>query len=265
MKSLVDCVYVKLSVKYHWDDPGIVRLRDGIAALQVGDLSGRVLLYCHGNGEDCRSGRFLFEELAGRGISVLSVDYRGYGLSGGRFSEKGCFEAAHAGYDWLRARGKASSDIIAWGYSLGSCPAIELAATENVGGLILQTPLHSGFRLAKFHARRMLGRWGWVAGFARFLPGGNAFPSVRFAKDVHCPVLAFHGTWDFIVPYADGKELFGRIASGNKRLITVPGGGHNDFQSVMGWAKYVDELVSFAQSATDDGSGKVDVPCRAKR
>ena len=80
------------------------------------------------------------------------------------------------------------------------------------------------------------------------LPGGRAFPSVRFARRVRCSVLAFHGTMDSVVPYADGKELFDCSATKNKRLITVSGGGHNDFQVVMGWAKYVNEIVSFAKS-----------------
>lgn len=247
IRSLIDCVYVKLPVKYHWEDQNIVSLKGDIAALLVGDLSGRVLIYCHGNGEDCCSSRHLFEELAAQGISVLSVDYRGYGLSGGRFSEKGCFEAVHAGYNWLLAQGKRPSDIVAWGYSLGSCSAIELAATEEVGGLILQTPFYSGYRFARVHAQRWFGRWGWLGIFACLLPGGHAFPSVRFAGRVRCPVLAFHGTMDYVVPYADGKELFDCIASKNKRLITVPGGGHNDFQMVMGWAKYVNEIVDFAK------------------
>lgn len=247
MRSLVDCVYVRLPVKYCWETPGVVRLKDGIAALQVGDLSGRVLLYCHGNGEDCCSSRRLFEELAEKGISVLAVDYRGYGLSGGKFSEKGCFEAVHAGYDWLREHGKGPSDIIPWGYSLGSCSAIELAATKEVGGLILQTPFYSGFRFARFHARMRSRRWGWLGALVRFLPGGNAFPSACYARSVRCPVLAFHGTMDFIVPYVDGKDLFNCIESKDKRLITVPGGGHNDFQAVMGWSRYVDELVGFCK------------------
>lgn len=248
MRSIVDCVYVKLPVEYRWEDAGVVRLKGDVAALQVGDLSGRVLLYCHGNGEDCCCSRFLFEELAAKGIGVLAVDYRGYGLSGGRFSETGCFEAVHAGYDWLLSRGKEPSDIIAWGYSLGSCSAIELAATKDVGGLILQTPFYSGYRFARLHARTWSGRWGWLGRFARFLPGGNAFPSASYAKSVRCPVLAFHGTMDLVVPYADGKDLFNCIASRNKRLVTVPGGGHNNFQAVMGWSKYVEELVSFCAS-----------------
>ena len=247
MRSLVDFVHVKLPVDYWWDDLGVVRLQGDFAALQVGDLSGRVLLYCHGNGENCCSSRQLFEELDEHGISVLSVDYRGYGLSVGRFSEQGCFDAVHAGYDWLRSHGKRPSDIIAWCYSLGSCSAIELAATESVGGLILQTPFYSGRRFAKFHAKMWSRRWGWLGGLVRFLPGGNAFPSASFARKVHCPVLAFHGTMDFTVPYVDGKDLFNCIESKDKRLITVPGGGHNDFQAVMGWAKYVEEIVSFCK------------------
>lgn len=59
---------------------------------------------------------------------------RGYGLTKGTFSESGCFEVAHAAYDWLLIeKGVKPANIIPLGYSLGSGVAVELAGfSENL-------------------------------------------------------------------------------------------------------------------------------------
>ena len=45
----------------------------------------------------------------------------------------------------------------------------ELAATKDVGGLILLTPFYSGYRFAKFHAKTWSRRCGWLGGRIRGL------------------------------------------------------------------------------------------------
>ena len=40
------------------------------------------------------------------GLAVLIFDYPGYGRSGGRPSEAGCYAAADAAHDWLTAPGR---------------------------------------------------------------------------------------------------------------------------------------------------------------
>ena len=46
------------------------------------------------------------------------VDYRGYGKSEGKPSEKGLYLDAEAAYDFLRKKGKGPEDIIVYGFSL---------------------------------------------------------------------------------------------------------------------------------------------------
>ena len=45
--------------------------------------------------------------------------------------------------------------------------------------------------------------------------------------DVPCPVYLFHGTEDDVVPYNSSERLLKLIRT-QSRLITIPGGGHNN-------------------------------------
>ena len=75
-----------------------------------------VVLFCHGNAGNI-SHRLesirIFHEL---GLSVLIFDYRGFGLSEGRISEKGSYLDAGAAWDYLvEGRGVNPSEIIIFG------------------------------------------------------------------------------------------------------------------------------------------------------
>lgn len=259
MKSFFEkMIGVRVPCDYTWDDEGIVRMgaqRD-IAAYAAGDFKGMCIIFLHGNGETAVSEKYLFDRLAAQGVSVVSPDYRGYGLTNGTFSENGCYEAAHAAYDWLVAEKSATPEnIIPLGYSLGSGVAVELAASRRVGGLILQTPYYSGCAL--------LPHWIKTFGLPEDLKKGffnRLFPAIAvrravkleksFATDsrlsrITCPVLLFHGDADTIVPVSHGERVFAGIASPKKEFVRVSHGGHNNFQFMMGYDKYVDKIVVY--------------------
>jgi len=229
---------------YRATDEGVHLGEDGIARYEVGDFKGRCLVYCHGNGEVATSSAGLFRELVRRGLSVVAPDYRGYGLSAGTFSEAGIYEAAHAAYDALVARGVEPRNIFVWGYSLGSGAALELASAVPCAGLILQTPFASGQHMLE-HYRRQAGPLALLP----WLPKRtDACPSLERAVRISVPALVFHGTADRVVPFEQGRLVFDALASRDKRLVEVPGGDHCDFQHVMGWDNYVDTLAQFART-----------------
>ena len=74
---------------------------------------------------------------------MFLFDYRGYGRSQGRPSEEGTYRDAQAAYQWLRQKGFAGTNIMAFGESLGGGVAAELAVREPVGGLVLQSTFTS--------------------------------------------------------------------------------------------------------------------------
>lgn len=204
-----------------------------IAAVVRGPERGKkALIRCHGNAENMVQTLWAVGELCGDGYTVASVDYPGYGLSEGSPDEEGCYRNVHRLYDWLvETRGVKPEDIIVDGFSIGSGPAVELAATKPVGGLILEAPFLSAPR---------------VVTKVRILPV-DPFPNLKRIGDVKCPVLFFHGTDDRVIPYEQGRALFG-LAREPKRFVSIDGGDHNNFPAVMGVDEYLREIRNFADS-----------------
>ncbi len=233
-----DMILIDVPADYGWDTKGIIRIgnKKDIAAYLTGDCGGRCLIFCHGNGETVISERHWFNKLSAAGVSVICPEYRGYGLSEGISSEGGCYEVAHAAYDFLiNEKGVRSEDIFVLGYSLGSAIAVELAATQNVGGLILQTPFLSGWRLKRF----WLGEEGMP-----IEDDDNSFPTVSRLSRIHVPSLVIHGTSDDVVPFSHGEAVFNRIASREKAFVTVKDAGHCTFQTKLG-DDYIPLLLNF--------------------
>ena len=109
-----------------------------------------VIIYSHGNAEDLAQGWPELQRVADvLRIPVFGFDYPGYGTATGRTSEIGCFAAARAVWSHVREQ-EPQARIVLWGRSLGSGPAVHLAATARpaeqasaLAGLVLQSPVAS--------------------------------------------------------------------------------------------------------------------------
>ena len=144
----------------------------------------------------------------------LMVNYRGYGLSGGRPSEQLLLEDAKQIYDWAAARADVDAqNIVVLGRSLGSYVAVSLAAQRPVRAAILATPFDS---LAALGQRRypMLP--------VRLLAGGR-YDSMALAPAITVPGLFVIADNDDVTPAAHGEALAGAWA-GPKKIVSLPGG-----------------------------------------
>ncbi len=208
-----------------------------IAAIVLGPKHGKkAILRCHGNAEDALGTLWALKELANDGYTVASVDYPGYGLSDGSPDEKGCYRNVHRLYDWLiEARGFKPEEIIVDGFSIGTGPATELAATRPCGGLILEAPFLS--------APRVVTR-------VRLLPV-DPFPNLKRIGAVKCRVLMIHGTGDRVIPYSQGQALF-KLANEPKRFVVVEGGDHNSLIDDMGYDDYCALIKEFVDGVEMD-------------
>jgi len=208
-----------------------------IAAIVLGPEHGRkAIIRCHGNAESAVGTLWALKALAAEGYTVASVEYPGYGLSDGSPDEKGCYRNVHRLYDWLiETRGFKPEEIIINGFSIGTGPATELAATRPCGGLILEAPFLS--------APRAVTR-------VRILPV-DPFPNLKRIGNVKCRVLMIHGTDDRVIPYSQGKALF-KLANEPKHFVTVEGGDHNTLVDDLGRAEYLKLIKDFV-----DGVGLV--------
>jgi fermentation-respiration switch protein FrsA (DUF1100 family) len=178
------------------------------------------------------------EAFRSKGFSMLAYDYRGYGTSGGRASEKNAYEDVEAVYEYLVGKlGCPSDRIIAMGRSLGGAVAMHLACREKLAGLILESSFVTAFR---------------VVTRVPLIPF-DKFRNVDKIKEVHCPILVIHGRDDRIVPFWHGEKLF-KTANEPKLKFWVDGAGHNDLFPVAG-TRYWDiikEFISMVQANKED-------------
>ena len=231
---------------YYASTPGYVDIGTNgvkVAAIVYGPERGKkATIRCHGNAEDAKGTLWALEELSDKGYTVASVDYPGYGLSDGSPDEKGCYRNVHRLYDWLiEKRGFKPEDIIVSGFSVGTGPAVELAATRPCDGLILEAPFLS--------APRVVTR-------VRILPI-DPFPNLKRIGDVKCRVLMIHGTNDSVIPYSQGQALF-KLANEPKRFVAVEDCDHNEIAAEMGvddYLKLVRDFVDGVDLATTNTEG----------
>lgn len=202
----------------------LVPTDDGVwvAVLHLPNPGSRfTLLYSHGNAEDLGQLAPLLRELHAAGFAVLAYDYRGYGAStGGPPTAGGAYRDVAAVYRYATGElGIPPSRIVLYGRSVGSGPAVDLAAREPVGGLVIESGFTSAFR---------------VMTRVPLLPF-DRFPNLRNVRRVHCPVLVMHGTGDEVIPFRHGRQLYA-AAREPKRALWVRGAHHNDLAWVAGEA-----------------------------
>jgi fermentation-respiration switch protein FrsA (DUF1100 family) len=175
-----------------------------------------VVLYFHGNGGSLRYRAARYRTLAESGIGLVALSYRGFAGSTGSPSEPGLMTDAAAAYKFAVAR-YAPERIAVWGESLGGGVAVQIAARERVGKLILEAPFTSAAEVAQR---------AYVIFPVRLLMH-DQFRSDEHIGRVKVPVLVMHGERDNVVPFDLGERMVGLIAA-PKKFVRYPEGGHND-------------------------------------
>lgn len=197
-----------------------------------------ILLFCHGNAGNISHRLDNIRLLLEKGLQVLVFDYRGYGRSSGRPSEKGIYRDGVAAYDYLvRERGYSPDEIVLFGRSLGAAVAIEVALKRSVRSVILE----SAFTSTKEMAKTM-----WLFRPFSFLLPTN-YNNRRKVVRLDVPKLFIHSEGDEIVPFHMGKTLF-EAARPPKYFYALKGAGHNDTY-VVGGEKYFRIIARFAREA----------------
>ena len=101
-----------------------------------------VVLFFHGNGDFLAGRVSRFRGITAGGTGLVALSYRGYAGSTGKPSEQGLLNDAAAAYAFTAARYK-PTQIVVWGFSLGTGVAVAVAADHPVGKLILEAPYTS--------------------------------------------------------------------------------------------------------------------------
>ena len=174
------------------------------------------VLYLHGNASNvaARLNILHCEKLRALGLNVIAPEYRGFGGMEGVPTEPDINRDARSGYDYLRRELRADPRrLIVYGWSLGSAVAVDLTSRVDEAAVILEGAPASlvaiGSRRYPYFPIRMLIR--------------NPFESIAKIDRIRAPVLFLHSRDDAIIPFEEGRRLFGAAPS-PKQFVEVSGG-----------------------------------------
>ena len=176
------------------------------------------------------------------GFGVFIIDYRGYGRSEGRPSEKGLYMDAEAAFEHMTTDLglDPEEDIVLFGRSLGVGVAVEMATRHRVRSVVVE----SGFT----SVREMSKSSGMGALSILLLPLIDArYDSLSKIGSALSPVMVIHGDRDNMVPFEMAEKLFA-AASEPKRFYPIPGASHNDTY-VAGGEAYFEALREFVNES----------------
>jgi dipeptidyl aminopeptidase/acylaminoacyl peptidase len=150
------------------------------------------------------------------GMTVMAVNYRGYGDSFGTPGEAQMIADARMLFDWLAERRHVDPARIAVvGRSLGSGVAIQVAAQRPVAALILITPYDSLLAIAQRRFRTL--PIAWVM--------RHRFESIKHAASLTAPTLVLRAAVDDVIPPSHTDQLVAKLAHAPEDA-TIPESDH---------------------------------------
>lgn len=191
------------------------------------------VFYLHGN-----SGNMLspatFERIKWfhrHGFQVISMDYRGYGKSSGQAHLSTLKQDVALVYDQIKALDIAR-EMIVYGFSLGTWPAINLSKKSDCPPLILEGTFVSPKAVGKARLKNLGIPLRWFVSFS-VDSSINVIDTRQVAKSVECPTLLLHGKKDPAIPVKFAKEVHKLIPADKKQLKIYPDGKHGMAMSKM--------------------------------
>ena len=176
-----------------------------------------VILFCHGNAGNISHRLDSIRVFHRLGLDVFIFDYRGYGQSEGKPTERGTYEDAEAAWRYLIEEHQViPSEVVVFGRSIGGAVGAWLAQNHKPRLLILESTFTSLRDVAAtlypfFPVKRLL----------RF-----EYNTAEYLGGVNCPVLIIHSRNDEIMPFSQGQQLF-EVAREPKTFLEISG-THNE-------------------------------------
>ena len=212
-----------------------------------------VVFYLKGNSKSIKGWGKFAVDFTRHGYDVIMVDYRGFGKSTGRRTQKAVKRDMQVIYDKIREK-VSERYIILYGRSMGSGFAAKLASMNNPRMLILDAPYYSLSKVAKK--------------FIPFMPLSLLIkfpmPTYKWLKYVNCPIHIIHGTDDRLIPYKTSVKL-SKIKPELTKLYTVIGGGHKDLNNFESYHRMLEEIITSRPKAVNLEGSSINVKHSSKR
>ncbi|CAD8067485.1 unnamed protein product [Paramecium sonneborni] len=211
-----------------------------IASVHLDRNSDYVMLFSHGNA--CDLGTMidkLIKLVNYTKTNVFAYEYSGYGQSEGKSNDISIIRNIQVAYNFLvHQLGYKPTQIIVYGYSIGSGPSITLSSNPQfpIGGLIIESGFSSGLRV--------------ISNKIEDTPYYDLFPNIDRIQLIRCPIFIMHGANDKIISTEHAKQLAHR--SNNLYDLWIPENvGHCGIDTDIQYRKsYFQKLREFIDYVT---------------
>ena len=194
------------------------------------------ILFFYGNGETCPDYDNIAPIYNQIGVNILVADYRGYARSEGWPSFNTMLTDSRDILDFTTALMQERSyddRLFVMGRSMGRHSAFELAA--HCAGRLKGVIIESG--------RPILGNFTYGLEPAQARALEDQYQAK--VKSIQLPALVIHGELDTLAPVEQAVSMYQDFPSPEKRLLTIPGAGHNDllYQGINEYFTAIQEFV----------------------
>lgn len=190
-----------------------------------------IVFYLKGNSKSIKGWGKFAVDFTRHGYDVLMIDYRGFGKSTGRRTQKDIKRDLQVVYNKIKEN-VPEKYIILYGRSLGSGFATKLASMNNPRMLVLDAPYYSLSKVAKRYMPFMP-----LSLLIKF-----PMPTYKWLKYVQCPIHIIHGTDDKLIPYKTSVKL-SKIKPKLTTLHSIIGGGHKNLNTFESYHKILSDVI----------------------
>ena len=201
----------------------------GVAASRssASPADAMTVLYFGGNAFHLdQHGRGVLDAVAPCGVDVVMVDYRGYGRSTGVPTIAAMQADALQTFDFVNARHPGR--VVLHGQSLGSFIAAYVARQRPAARALV---LESTTTNARDWGNAMLPWYVWPFVRLELSEPLTDIDNVAAVAGYAGPALVLEGADDKVTPPRLATKVYEAMPSRSKRMLVVPGAGHNDVLS----------------------------------
>jgi hypothetical protein len=245
--SLDSFVFDPKQEDYHFSTAVIPASNATVIELRVGSrkvygvhafhtpASSAKMLYFHGNYQSLNYYFNRIEMYWELGFDVFAIDYEGYGKSEGTPSEAAILDDAAAAFQVATGSlGWRASDIVIYGFSLGSVPAVDQSAWHACRLLFLEAPIGDADSIAD-------------GGSPLDVPGGfvavSSYDNIARIRSSQNRLIVIQGTADRKLPWEQSGKRVYDAATVEKRCRWLPGVDHGDIPGQIGRETYKSLLM----------------------
>lgn len=192
-----------------------------------------IILYLHGNTRSIKGWARYARDFYRYDYDVVLVDYRGFGKSTGKRSEREMLRDIQFVYETLSLQ-YPEQHILVYGRSIGSGFAAKIAADNKPRYLILDAPYYSFLKVVE-----------------RFIPILPVKLVLRYhlrtdkwIPHVNCHTYIIHGTKDWLIPIRQSERLQ-KLNPHKITLIRIAGGGHNNLPTFPEYHNFVRDILKY--------------------